>query len=139
MYAFLKSYYDRQLFMPGLTGLFINPFYFARRGLLLAIRTLAHAVHGQVLDVGCGSRPYESLFGASNYVGLELDTPNNRSVDMADVYYDGKTFPFEANLFDSAVCNQVLEHVFEPDAFVREIARILKTDGKLLLTVPFVW
>lgn len=139
MISRLKTYYFRQMMHPGLLGLLVNPFYFARRGLLVAIRQLASKVGGRVVDIGCGSRPYESLFKASGYVGLELDTPDNRLTKKADVYYDGKTFPFEADYFDSAICNQVLEHVFEPDAFVREIARILKTDGVLLLTVPFVW
>jgi SAM-dependent methyltransferase len=139
MLSRLKTYYFRQMMHPGPLGLLVNPFYFARRGLLVAIRQLAPKVGGRVVDIGCGSRPYESLFRASGYVGLELDTPDNRLTKKADVYYDGKTFPFEANTFDSAICNQVLEHVFEPDAFVREIARVLKIDGVLLLTVPFVW
>ena len=58
---------------------------------------------------------------------------------MADYYYDGKTFPFKESEFDSVVTNQVLEHVFNPDEFLSEINRVLKTKGKLLLTVPFVW
>jgi SAM-dependent methyltransferase len=37
------------------------------------------------------------------------------------------------------LCNQVLEHVFNPDFFLREIGRVLKPGGKLLLTVPFLW
>ena len=139
MLARLKAYYFEQMMHPGPLGLLVNPFYFARRGLLVAIRQLASRIDGRVVDIGCGSRPYESLFKTSEYIGLELDTPDNRLTKKADVYYDGKTFPFEPNSFDGAVCNQVLEHVFEPDAFIREIARILKTDGKLLLTVPFVW
>lgn len=75
MYLLLKRYYLQQLSRPGIVGLFVNPFYFARRGLLIAVRDFSHAIRGRVLDVGCGSRPYESLFGASKYVGLELDTP----------------------------------------------------------------
>ena len=58
---------------------------------------------------------------------------------MADYYYDGKTFPFKESEFDSVVTNQVLEHVFNPDEFLSEINRVLKINGKLLLTVPFVW
>lgn len=139
MLAKLKAYYVQQMMHPGPMGLLVNPFYFARRGLLVAIRHLASRIEGRVVDIGCGSRPYESLFKTSEYIGLELDTPENRLTKKADVYYDGKTFPFEPNSFDGAVCNQVLEHVFEPDAFMREIARILRTGGKLLLTVPFVW
>ena len=139
MLARLKAYYFSQMMHPGPLGLLVNPFYFARRGLLVAVRELAAGIHGRVLDVGCGSRPYESLFDASEYVGLELDTPENRRTKKADVYYAGKTFPFEPNSFDSVVCNQVLEHIFEPEAFIREIGRVLKTEGQLLLTVPFVW
>ena len=139
MLAKLKTYYLHQMMHPGLLGLLVNPFYFARRGLLLAVRDLAPAIHGRVLDVGCGNRPYESLFDSSEYVGLELDTPENRQTKNADIYYDGKTFPIESGSFDVVVCNQVLEHVFEADAFIREIARVLKNNGRLLLTVPFVW
>ena len=124
---------------PGVLGILTNPFYFARRGLVLGIREFASQVHGRVLDVGCGNRPYEQLFDASEYVGLELDTPENRLTKTADVYYSGTVFPFEPNSFDSVVCNQVFEHIFEPEAFLREIGRVLKNQGRLLLTVPFVW
>src|SRR5690606_29940369 len=41
--------------------------------------------------------------------------------------------------FDHALCNQVLEHVFNPNEFLSEIARVLKPGGNLLLTVPFAW
>lgn len=72
-------------------------------------------------------------------MGLEIDTPENRKRKSADHFYDGEIFPFQAFEFDSIICNQVLEHVFHPDKFLSEIARVLKADGKLLLTVPFVW
>ena len=63
----------------------------------------------------------------------------NRSIKQADCFYDGKKFPFGVAEFDSVVTNQVLEHVFNPDEFLSEINRVLKTNGKLLITVPFVW
>ena len=92
-----------------------------------------------MLDVGCGSRPYENLFRASRYVGLELDTPASRAANFADAYYDGGRFPFDDGSFSAVLCNQVLEHAFEPDHLIAEIARVLKPGGKLLLTVPFAW
>jgi SAM-dependent methyltransferase len=58
---------------------------------------------------------------------------------MADVTYDGRTFPFGSGEFDAVFTSQVLEHVFDPDRFLGEIHRVLKTDGLLLLTVPFIW
>jgi SAM-dependent methyltransferase len=135
----LKAYYLGQMMRPGFVGLFVNPFYFARRELLRAMQALGPELRGRVLDVGCGSRPYESLVAAREYVGLELDTPENRRGKKADLFYDGHKLPFPDASFDAVICNQVLEHVFEPDAFVGEIARVLRGGGRLLLTVPFVW
>jgi len=37
------------------------------------------------------------------------------------------------------LCNQVLEHVFNPDEFIQEINRVLRHGGVILLTVPFIW
>lgn len=124
---------------PDFPGLFINPFYFARKGLYDGVRSLAPSVRGRVLDVGCGTQPYRRLFLTAEYTGMELDTPENRARKRADVFYNGQTFPFDAESFDSLVCSQVLEHVFTPLEFVRELNRVLKPGGYLLLTVPFVW
>jgi SAM-dependent methyltransferase len=75
----------------------------------------------------------------SEYVGLDIDSPVARQRGVADVFYAGKVFPFESASFDAVLCNQVLEHVFNPDEFLSEIARVLRPGGTLLLTVPFVW
>ena len=135
----LERYVRAQQFDPGLMGLLVNPFYHARRGLHRAIADMAPRLEGRLLDVGCGRKPYQSLFRVNEYIGLELDTPENRAHEQADYYYDGESLPFTEQRFDSVICNQVLEHVFAPDKFLSEIQRGLKPDGKLLLTVPFVW
>jgi SAM-dependent methyltransferase len=128
-----------QQFHPTFIGLFVNPFYHARRGLRNAISEIAPRLTGRLLDVGCGRRPYEALFAVSEYIGLELDTVENRTRGHADVFYDGERLPFPNDSFDSVLCNQVLEHVFRPDPFLSEIRRVLKRGGSLLMTVPFVW
>lgn len=136
MRATLKAYYAEQMMQPGLVGLFVNPFYFARKALYRAMKEFGRDIRGRVLDVGCGARPYEHLVQATHYVGLEI--PGRKSV-RADVLYGGGGFPFADRSFDAVICNQVLEHVFHPDAFLREIARVLTERGRLLVTVPFVW
>ena len=60
-----------------------------------AILSFAPRVRGKMLDVGCGQKPYEHFFKATQYVGLEMDTPENRAMKIADFFYDGTTFPFE--------------------------------------------
>jgi len=139
MIANLKEVFSREQFQPSVLGLFLNPFYFARKGLFEHISALAPQVTGRVLDVGCGRKPYECLFNASRYIGLEIDTVQNRKNKKADFFYDGTTFPFSDAEFDSVVLNQVFEHVFTPEPFLREVKRVLKDGGILLMTVPFAW
>lgn len=136
----LWNIYNTQQVNPGFLGVFINPFYFARKGLFNAITSLLPKLNGKVLDVGCGNKPYQTYCkNITKYIGLELDTENNRANKKADYYYDGINFPFDDKQFDSVLCNQVLEHVFNPNKFLSEINRILKADGKIVLSVPFVW
>lgn len=139
MISQLKQLYKRQMFFPNWIGIFVNPFFFARAGLRDAISEFAPNLSGDLLDIGCGSKPYHSLFNVHSYLGLELDSETARKKNFANKFYDGVHFPFSNESFDSALCNQVLEHVFNPDIFLSEIARVLKPGGKLLLTVPFVW
>jgi SAM-dependent methyltransferase len=139
MISYLKEFILREQFRPGIVGLFINPFYFARRGLFKNISSISSYIKGKTLDVGCGRKPYEKVYHSSEYIGLELDTEESRRNKKADKFYDGKTFPFEKSEFDSVIANQVFEHVFNPDEFLSEINRVLKIDGNLLITVPFVW
>jgi SAM-dependent methyltransferase len=135
----IKNWLEAQNHVPGPMAVLTNPFYLARRGLY---RTMCRHNHlsGRVLDVGCGTKPYKMLFPkVEEYLGLELDTPENRVRKKADAFYEGDTFPFSDAEFDGLLCNQVLEHVFTPERFVAELYRIMKPGGKLLLTVPFAW
>src|SRR5207245_3183213 len=56
----LRRIAHEQSFHPAFWGVFVNPFFIARRGLVNAVREFAHHVHGRLLDVGCGSKPYRS-------------------------------------------------------------------------------
>jgi SAM-dependent methyltransferase len=136
---YLKKIYKSQQFNPRWLGLFINPFYFARKYLYLAILKYSHFLVGDLLDVGCGNKPYQENFNVKSYKGLDIDTPLTRIRAVADDFYDGHVFPYTSNQFDSVLTNQVLEHVFNPDQFLQEINRVLKFNGKLLLTAPFLW
>lgn len=136
----LKTFFKKQTFNPDVVGFFINPFFFARRALYDSVASVAHHINGDIIDVGCGQKPYKHLFNHLKYIGIEVEQEgHDHTNEDVDVFYDGKKIPFEDNTFDNAITSQVLEHVFEPDAFLREIHRVLKPNGHLLLTVPFVW
>jgi len=138
-FLYFRKRYFREQFFPSILGLFINPFYFARKGLAKHVSDLAKNITGKTLDIGCGSKPYVDLYYSSEYVGLEIDTPENRLSKNADFFYDGDHFPFDESSFDSIVANEVFEHVFNPEQFLTEVQRVLIPNGLVLLTMPFVW
>ena len=141
MFKTLNKIYLSQLFRPNWLSLFINPFFFIRRRLYKAIKKKSNALSGILLDLGCGNKPYKNLFtNVSEYLGVDIENPgHDHSKEDIDVYYDGKTLPFNQEHFDSVFFSEVLEHVFNADEILDEIHRVLKKDGIILLTVPFIW
>jgi SAM-dependent methyltransferase len=135
----LRAWWWRQQFAPGAPGWLVNPFFFARRGLVDGLRGFFPQLTGEVLDVGCGRKPYQHLVPARRYVGLDLDTPELRELGAADLFYSGGKIPVAAESFDAVLCSQVLEHIFAPAEFLGEIRRVLRPGGVLLLTTPFAW
>ena len=112
-----------------------DPLHVARRLLRQAVQERAHYAQGWLLDLGCGGQPYRDLFNhVERYTGLDL--PPNRRVD---VHGDGRALPFRDAVFDTVLCNEVLEHVPEPGTLMAETARVLKARGVLLLTTPQTW
>lgn len=96
-------------------------------------------ISGNVLDYGAGKMPYKTMFTkAEKYIGLDYSvTVESMKIGEQDViYYDGKTIPFESETMDSVVCFQVIEHVEDPDNSIKEMNRVLKMGGWLMITVP---
>lgn len=137
----IENYIKKQAFFPTLPGIFLNPFYISRINLLQNIEKIIHYFDGgYLLDVGCGRKPYESLFKVTSYIGLDIaGGGHDDDAKSADVYYNGKVFPFTDSFFDYVISNQVLEHVLDQEQLMEEIYRVLKPGGLLLMTVPFVW
>ena len=135
----IKYLYRKQEFNPDLIGIFTNPFYFSRKNIRRALKQVSPDIRGAILDVGCGSKPYQRLFNVDRYTGLDLDSSGARSSGIADRLYDGEVFPFEDEEFDGLICTQVLEHVANPDFFLDECCRVLKPGAIAIFTVPFIW
>jgi SAM-dependent methyltransferase len=137
----LRTRMRRETFQPTLLSAIVSPVYIIRRGLFRAIKDLAPFISGSILDFGCGSKPYESLFsGAASYLGVDLEvTGHNHEDSKIDVFYDGKILPFDDAQFDAVVSFEVFEHVFNLPEALREINRVTKCGGFLLISVPFAW
>jgi ubiquinone/menaquinone biosynthesis C-methylase UbiE len=92
------------------------------------------------LDVGCGERPYEYLFKDGKYTGIDIESSGRPSnMKQPDFYYNGRDFPFKDDQFDMVICTQVLEHVPEPLSLLKEMARVCKRGGGVIISLPFVY
>jgi SAM-dependent methyltransferase len=140
LFSRINAYVLKEQFRPSIVGLFINPFYFGRREIYKNIKLYSGYVTGTTLDIGCGRKPYVSLFSSSKYIGMDIEVSGHKHADSdIDVFYNGTAMPFSDSTFDSVVCFEVLEHVFNPDEFLREVFRVLKPGGNAIFTVPFIW
>lgn len=135
-----KEIFNSQQFQPTLAGIFLNPFYFLRKGLLKGIKKNKKYIKGIVLDFGCGSKPYKNLFNFEKYIGLDIgESGHNHYQEEIDLFYDGKKIPFGDKYFDSIFSSEVLEHIFNLNEIFIELNRVLKTKGYFLFTIPFAW
>lgn len=118
----------------------LSPFYFIRKGLLKNIEKYSDSLSGKMLDFGCGSKPYRNLFVVDEYVGLDYENPgHSHENEQIDVFYNGKDIPFSNGYFDSVLCSEVFEHVFNLPVVLSEISRTTIKGGHVLVTCPFVW
>jgi SAM-dependent methyltransferase len=79
-----------------------------------------------------GASPY---FRKAKIETLDID-PESGSTYIADLCNNNENL-IPANHFDFIVCTEVLEHTLNPFNAVKEIKRILKTDGHIFLSTPF--
>ena len=103
-------------------------------------------IKGRWLDIGAGDQPYKKFFaGADEY--LTTNTKRHYKAQEAEqlekrtTYWieDGKVLPVPDNSLDGVACFQVLSVIDKPEDFFREINRVLKPGGKLLLTTDFIY
>lgn len=112
--------------------------YLLRKKLLLAVDKYAHYMNGKMIDFGCGSKPYKSLFNVKEYIGVDFNGEgHSHENEQIDVFYDGHTLPFPDNFFDSVFSTEVFEHVFNLEEIIPEIKRVMKPGARILVTCPF--
>lgn len=114
--------------------------WLAKKNVNTKVREALGGFSGIVIDLGCGTRPFEADIRrhAKDYVGLDWEYTLHGT--HADILADlNKPLPVADAVADHVVTFEVIEHVAEPAAMLREAARILRSGGTLTLSTPFQW
>ena len=100
-----------------------------------------------ILDAGAGESQFRKFCSHLNYIaqdfgqydgtgdiGLQTGKWDNSKLDIVSDIVD---IPLPENSVDAIMCTEVLEHIPDPVAALKEFSRLLKPGGYLLITAPF--
>ena len=92
-----------------------------------------------VLEVGSGISPVMTKTNRIIYTDLSLTALQILRYTHAKGWYvvaDGLHLPFKTGVFTHAICSEVLEHIPDDKAVIKELSRIMRPTGRLIITFP---
>lgn len=110
----------------------------------IRVRTLNGERRGKLLDVGCGNGEFLAMM---RYLGWEVMgvEPDEEAVKVAHEQFGLSVYKgtleeagFPDDMFDAITMNHVIEHVFDPISTFKEVLRVLKHGGRLVVLTPNV-
>jgi len=113
---------------------FVNPLFIIKKLQRDNFSKYAEFFKGYILDIGCGTKPFNPYINCSKYIGMD---------ELQDVKPDicakSGSIPFKADCFDGVICTELLEHLKDPESSLLEIKRVLKSGGYAYFSVPQSW
>lgn len=116
-----------------------QPDYLSYIYLFSALKTaISTYANGNVLDIGCGNKPYKIFFEGkvNSYTGCDIVQSDK---NMVDIICPATEIPVGDGTKDTVFSTQVIEHVADHKKMLSEAFRILKPGGCLILSGPMVW
>ena len=97
----------------------------------------------KILEIGAGSEPHISYIKSKDFSYYILEKSKYRSQITKSKsgkifykYYNGKNIPFKPNTFDRIIISHTLEHIPDPEFFIKELMKVLKKGGVLSISLP---
>lgn len=128
----MEVFYD-----PTIKPLTSYPGYLAEY-LAYRFRIIANA---KILDAGCGRGDFLRAFAGAGLDAAGLDFPDKlgtcrQGFTIQQANFETDRFPFPDDTFDVVFSKSVIEHLHKPDNFLREIWRVLKPAGRIIIMTP---
>ncbi|MEN9407178.1 MAG: hypothetical protein RLZZ455_394 [Candidatus Parcubacteria bacterium] len=121
----------------------LHPQYFTFKATNKGVEAAKRHASGVLVDVGCGRMPYRGQIEPLVKKYIAIDSPQTsklyRGKWKPDYFADATRLPIMTGSVDTVLLFQVLEYLENPDAALSEIHRILRKNGKLLISVPFMY
>ena len=98
----------------------------------LVAQSIHYKINDKIYDLGGGQHNFKHIYLPSNYSIVDGDESLNPDI-VCDL---NESLPIESNSADIVIAGEIIEHIINPFRFLLEVKRILKSSGRLLLTVP---
>ena len=116
------------------------------------IKVMAHIANKlnlenkNILDIGCYDGTFLALIKnrSNDFYGVEASDygvieSSKKKIHVEQFFFDDKTkIPYDDNFFDLIIAGEIIEHIYDTDFFLEEIKRLLKSNGKLIISTPNV-
>lgn len=116
-----------------------NPDYTLEKSIVDFIKTKYSKKYGVILDFGCGNSPYRHLFSFDKYIQADIIQNETNTVELLIDNSMGVPLQLKDESVDLIICTDVLEHSGNFDNIVKDFYRILKPDGQLFISLPFLY
>ncbi len=121
-------------------GKFVEPMY------EVIVNEIQKSPGGRILDVGCGNGNLFTLLPDGKYELFGVDFSENMIAEAKRKcgkkatfsLADAENLPFDDDTFDIIVCNASFHHYLHPDTVLKEMHRVLKDGGKVLIGDPYM-
>lgn len=145
--ALLKRYYSAEehqgVYGENAFNIFLDQFHAARMRVLASVFRRWFRGMEKVVDVGSGTSMFRHISEHWPYeiTCCDLDEPALRTIRENSPHFrcvesDAVDLPFEAGEFDGLYAGEIIEHVIDPPAALREWIRVVRPGGVIVVTTP---
>jgi len=109
--------------------------WLANHKIIAALEHVRRHARGELLDIGCGSKPFAPLFAGQvkRYWGSDLRASRYLGSARPDAFATAEAQPFRSGSFDTVLGLSMLTYLSEPGRMLSEAHRVLKPGGMLIL------